>query len=735
MTSRRGFLEGTAALLVGFALDPLEAAGQPALQPGNARAQLDVREVDSFLALHPDGAVTIYTSKVDVGTGMRIAIAQMAAEELGVRVSRVGLVDGDTGRCPNNGGTGGSTGLTRGGTAVRQAAATARQELLRRASARLSVSPGALTIDAGVVRPLTGGRGIAIGRLLEGGRFALPVDAGAPLVSAAAYRVVGASPPRPDVPAKCTGGYEYIQDFTIPGMLHARVVRPPAIGARLISVDQTSIAHLPGVRVVRLESFLAVVSANEWAAVRGARELEAVWSEWQGLPGHEHLEPYLRGGVIEREQTVVDRGAAAEAMAGAAGTLAATYFWPCQSHASLGPSCAVAEVRGTSAAIWTSSQVTYGLRATLARVFGFAPERLRVVFVEGSGSYGTNGADHAAADALLLSKTIGQPVRVQWSRQDEHGWDPKGPQQLLDLRAGLAADGTIVAWETEMWLPANRRGARILLAAEAAGLTQDNGRDAAGVHENGDPSYPVENVRVQVHWLRDTPLNPSNLRAPGKPGNVFAVEGFVDEIAAHNGVDALEFRRRRLADPRALEVIDRAAAAFKWDARPSPGRRRGDAKQLHGRGMAYTRYKQAENYVAMFIEVAVDAATGAIAVPRVVCAHDCGLVVNPEALRNQIEGAITQTLSRALHEEVQFDTSRVTSVDWASYPILRASEAPSIEVVLIDRRDQPLWGAGEAAAVPVAAALGNAVFDATGVRLRRVPFTRERVKAALDERA
>jgi nicotinate dehydrogenase subunit B len=731
MTTRRGFLEGTAALLVSFALDPREAAGQLAPPAGSARAPLDVREVDSFLALHPDGAVTIYTSKVDVGTGMRIAIAQMAAEELGIPVSRVSLVDGDTARCPNSGGTGGSTGLTRGGTAVRQAAATARQALLRLASARLSLPPDALTIDAGAVRPRSGGRGIAIGRLLDGGRFSIPVDANAPLVSPAAYTVVGGSPPRPDVPAKCTGRYEFIQDFTTAGMVHARVIRPPAIGARLISVDETSIAHLRGVRVVRLESFLAVVSANEWAAIRGARELRAVWSEWQGLPGHEHLEPYLRGGAIEREQTVADRGAAGEALAGAAKTLAATYFWPCQSHASLGPSCAVADVRGTSATIWTSSQVTYGLRATLARVFGFAPERLRVIFVEGSGSYGTNGADHAAADALLLSKTLGQPVRVQWSRQDEHGWDPKGPQQLLDVRAGLAADGTVVAWETEMWLPANRRGARILLAAEAAGLPQDNGRDAAGVHENGEPSYPIDNVRVQVHWLRDTPLNPSNLRAPGKPANVFAIEGFIDEIAAHNAIDALEYRRRRLADPRALEALDRAAAAFKWDARPSPNPRRAGGTRLTGRGMAYTRYKQAENYVAMFIEVVVDAPTGAVEVRRVVCGHDCGLVVNPAALRNQIEGAITQTLSRALYEEVQFDASRVTSVDWASYPILRASEAPSIEVILLDRRDQPLWGAGEAAAVPVAAALGNAIFDATGVRLRRVPFTRERVKAAL----
>ncbi len=362
---------------------------------------------------------------------------------------------------------------------------------------------------------------------------------------------------------------------------------------------------------------------------------------------------------------------------------------------------------------------------------GSTPGRCASSSSRGRDWYGTNGADHAAADAVLLSKTLGAPVRVQWSRQDEHGWDPKGPQQLLDLHAGLDADGRLAAWQTEMWIPANRRGARILLAAEAAGLPQDSGRDAAGIQENGDPCYPVEHVRVLAHWLRDTPLNPSNLRAPGKPGNVFAVEGFIDEIAAATSTDPLAFRLQRLADPRAVEALKRGAAAFKWDARPSPNPARRDGSRLAGRGMSYVRYKQAENYVAMFMEVVVDASSGAIDVKRVVCAHDCGLVVNPDALQHQIEGAIAQTLSRALHEEVTFDTSRVTSVDWESYPILRFPELPAIEVILINRPDQPLWGAGEAAAVPVAAALGNAFFDATGVRLRRVPFTESRVKEAL----
>jgi nicotinate dehydrogenase subunit B len=736
---RRDLLKSAGGLVVGFALHDLA----PVLghQAGATTRSLDPKVVDSALAINGDGSVTVFTSKVDVGTGMRIAIAQMAAEELGVRTERVTVVDGDTSSCPNVGGTGGSSGLTRGGTAVRQAAATARQEILRLAAARLGLPAEQLTISDGVVRPSGGGgRRISIGALVGDKRLTLPVDAKATLMPPSRYVRVRQSPRRPDVPAKCTGRHPYIQDFSVPGMLHARVVRPPALEASLVDVDDSSIAHLTGARVVRIKDFLAVAAENEWAAVRAARELKATWTEWRGLPGHEHLDRYARNGVVEREQVLVNRGpdgasspdasGIESALNGAARNLQATYYWPCQSHASLGPSSAVADIQGDGGTVWTSSQGTYGLRNTLARLFALVPEKLRVVFVEGSGSFGTNGADHAAADAVLISKTIGRPVRVQWSRQDEHAWDPKGPQQLLELRAGVDAQGQIAAWDTQMWIPTNRRGARILLAAGAAGIPQDNGRDAAGIFENGEPPYAAARVRVLVHWLRDLPLNPSNLRAPGKPANIFAVEGFTDEIAAALAIDPLRFRTSRLPDPRALEVLERGASAFGWRERPSPNH---DAtgEWLTGRGMAYVRYKMTENYIATFIEVAVQRSSGRVAVKRVVCAHDCGLVVNPDALRNQIEGGIVQGLSRALHEEVQFDESRVTSVDWASYPILRFPEVPTIDVILIERPEETLWGGGEASTVPVAAALGNAIFDATGVRLRRVPLTTERIRTAL----
>ena len=734
--SRRDLLKAGGALVVSFAFGgtPLPARAQTASGTGEAGKPLDPTEVDSFLVIHPDGSVTVYTGKVDVGTGMRIAVAQMAAEELGVATERISIVDGDTGRCPNQGGTGGSTGLTRGGTAVRQAAATARQALLALGAERLGRPVSDLTIVNGVVRPVAGGRSIGIGPLLQATkvrRFSLKVDPKAPLTDPSRYTVVGKPLPRPDVPAKCTGRHVYVHDFTLPGMLHGRVIRPPAIGATLLSVDEASLRAIPDVRIVRIESFLAVVSRNEWAAVRAARDLKATWSEWRGLPGHDKLEPYLRNGDVERDQTVVNRGDLVAAMAGARTTLSATYFWPNQSHASLGPSCAVADVGDGGTTIWSSSQVSHGLRGNLSRVFGLPLDSVRVVFLEGSGSYGTNGADNAAADAVLLSKTLRHPVRVQWSRQDEHGWDPKGPQQLLDLRAGLDSSGRIVAWDTEMWIPANRPGARPLLAAQGAGIAQDSGQNAAALFENGDPSYDVEHVRVIAHWLKETPLMPSNLRAPGKVANVFAVEGFIDEIAAAIGADPRAFRLSRLTDPRAIAVITSAAGTFGWKTRPSPNPQARLGTRLIGQGLAYTHYKQTENYIAMAMEVTVDPANGTVAVKRVVCAHDGGLVVNPDALRNQIEGAIVQTLSRTLHEEVTFDASRVTSVDWTSYPILTFSEVPVIEVILIDRPDQPLRGGGEAATVPVAAALGNAIFDATGVRLRRAPFTPDRIRQSL----
>jgi CO/xanthine dehydrogenase Mo-binding subunit len=734
--SRRDVLKSGGALVVSFAFDhgALLSAAQSGAAAASAGRPLDPADVDSFLAVHADGSVTIYSGKVDIGTGLRIAVAQMAAEELGVRAERISVIDGDTGLCPDQGGTGGSTGLTVGGAGIRRAAATARQALLALGAARLNVPAAGLTIADGQVQPAAGGAGIGIGALIGDRRIGRKVDPMAPLQPPASYTVIGQPLPRPDLPDKATGRHVYVQNVTVPGMLHARVIRPPSSGAKLESVDEATLRGIPDVRVVRIQDFLAVIAPDEWAAIRAAAALKATWTPGATLPGHAALEREVRAAEVDREQTIVSKGDAAAALGAAATTRQATYFWPNQSHASLGPSCAVADVRADGATVWSASQGTHGLRNNLATVFGLPQDKVRVIFAEGSGSYGTNGSDYVAADAVLLSKTVGAPVRVQWTRQDELRWDPKGPQQLIDVQGGLDSSGRIVAWNLQMWVPTARNGARALLAAESAGLAQQNGQNAGLLTQNGDPPYAADNVKVVARLVKDTPLVISNLRAPGKIANVFAVESFTDELAAAAAVDPVAFRLARMSDPRAIDVLRKAADVFGWQARTSPNPQARQGGLLSGRGVAYMRYKQNENYVAMVMDVAVDPANGRIAVRRVVCAHDCGLVVNPDALRNQIEGCIVQTLSRALHEEVTFDAARVTSVDWATYPVLTFPEAPAIEVILVDRPEQPLLGAGEAAAAPVAGALANAVFDATGVRLRTVPFTRERVRAALAAR-
>jgi len=698
MISRRDLIKSGGALVVSFSLRTRVLA-----QTTASVKPVDPKEVDSFLAFHADGSVTVYTGKVDLGTGLRVAIRQMAAEELGVPVDKVTLVEGDTGLTPDQGSTGGSTGLTRGGIEVRQAAATARQALSN----------------------------VGQSKLAEGQRFFMKVDPKAPLKDPAQYTVVGQPIRRPDLPAKCTGKHTYVQDFVLTGMLHGRVIRPPAIGAKLMSVDETSIKGIPDVRVVRKENFVGVVAKDEWAAIRASRELKATWSDWEGLPGNAGLERFVRDGAIDRDDTLLNKGSTDAALASASQKFSAKYFWPNQSHGSIGPSCAVADVRDGGVTVWSASQGPHGLRQNLAKIFRMPEEKVRVVYLDGAGCYGGNGNEDVAVDAVLLSQAVGAPVRVQWMRHDEHGWDPKGPQQILELRAGLDTDGRIVAWENQMWVPTNKPGSRPLLAADLAGIPQDHGQGAGLLTQNGDAPYNVPNVRVVAHLVKETALRPSNLRAPGKIANVFAVESFTDELASAVKIDPVAYRLRGLSDPRGIAVLKRAAELFSWQERPSPNPNAGQGSVKTGRGIAYARYKQSENYVALAMEVGVDTATGKIDVRRIACAHDCGLVVNPDALKNQIEGCILQTLSRALHEEVRFDRSRVTSLDWASYPILTFPEVPPVEVALINHPELPLLGAGEASCVTVAAALANAVFDATGAKLRVAPFIPERVKGAL----
>jgi CO/xanthine dehydrogenase Mo-binding subunit len=511
-------------------------------------------------------------------------------------------------------------------------------------------------------------------------------------------------------------------------------VRPAAVGAALLAVDAASIKHIPGAEVVVIGNFLGVVAADEWAAVRAARELKARWSAGKGLVGHENVAAWARRGPFAKEEVLQNKGSTAALADGKARVQRATYAWPVQSHGSIGPSCAVADVRADRATIWTASQATHRYQPALARVLGLPSGKVRMIYLDGAGCYGMNGHDDASADAALLSKAAGRPVRVQWMREDELGWDPKGPPQLLDMRAALDEGNRIAAWEAEMWVPiATANLAHVpLLGPADAGIPQPPGQSVGLVSQNADPSTPVANVKVSAHWLADAPLRPSNIRAPGKVANCFAVESFIDQLAASAKMDPLEFRLRDVTDPRGVEVLRRCASLIGWAPRPSPAATaRNAGGKARGRGIAYIHYKHNETYVAVAMDVEVDRASGAIRVLQIACAHDCGLMINPDAVRNQVEGNLLQTLSRTLHERTTFDSQRVTSVDWASYPILRFSDVPTLRIDLVQRTDQPPLGAGEAASAPVPAALANAVFDATGARLTEVPFVPALVLAGM----
>jgi nicotinate dehydrogenase subunit B len=738
--SRRTMLKAGGVLVVGAALG-VERLGKATAQTvANADRflgkPLAVDRVDAFLAIHADGSVTLFSGKVDMGTGGRIAMRQIVGEELDIPLERITMIEGDTALTPDQGSTSGSYGIARGGTQLRVVAATARQTLLGLAAQRLGARAEDLEVADGVVGVKGGTASVGFGELVGDRAFGVAVDPKAPLKNAQRFRYIGKSLPRPDVPAKVTGRHRYLTDVTLSGMLHARVIRPSGVGATLRSVDEASIASVPGARVVRLESFVAVVADKEWDAVRAARMLKTEWNPGPPLrPEHATLFESMRASQVVRDQSIAKRGDLSALATPGAGvrTLSATYGWPVQTHGSIGPSCGMADVRPDRVTIWTSSQSTHRYQPAFVRILGVPPERVRVIYLDGAGSYGQNGAEDAACDAALLSKALGRPVRVQWSREDEHGWDPKGPPQLLELRAAVNERGEVAAWQTRAWLPVSTANLphNPFLAAQAAKIEQTPGRATGLIYQNVDPPYAFPNLDAAVHWIADAPLRTSPIRAPGKIANSFAVESFTDEIAALARVDPLEFRLRHLTNPRGVETLRRLAARMGWKPRPSPNPADASAAVAKGRGLAYVHYKHDETMVAMGMEVEVERASGRIRVTRVVCAQDCGLMVNPDCVQAQVEGNILQTLSRALHEEIIYDRQRVTTVNWATYPILTMPEVPTIEVELIQRLDAPPLGAGEAASAPVGAALGNAVFDAIGVRLRTVPFRADRVKAAM----
>ena len=727
-TTRREFIVGTGALVVSFSLAP-QALAQTA---GRAKP-VAVDQVDSVLAIGRDGTVTMYTGKVDIGTGIRAALPQMVAEELDVPLARVKMIEGDTAVTPDQGPTWGSLSVQVGGVQIRQAAATAHKALLEMASQKLGAPVADLVVRDGVVSVKSDPqRRVAYGDLIGEKEFNLKLDAQAPLKKPSEYTIVGQPVPRPDIPGKVTGTHVYMQDFRVPGMLHARVVRPPAIGATVLSVDESSVKDVKGFKqVVRQNNFVAVVAESEWGAIKAAKQLKVTWSKWEGLPEPSKLWEQVRNTPVAKDDIAVNQGDPKAALGRAAKTLKATYDFAIHTHGSMGPSCAVADVKDGKAEIWSPSQAPHWLRRELASALQMDAANIRIQYLDGAGCYGRNGHEDCTADAALISKLIGKPVRVQWSRADEHGWDPKGPPTLVEITAGLDAQGNIIAWDSELWVPkADITEHPPTLAATLAGIPQKDVLNPGNIHRNLDPSYPFPNQRAVAHRLASTPFRPSWIRTPGRMQNTYANEAFIDECAAAAGVDPVEYRLRYLTDLRGIAVLHAAAAMAKWQTRPSP-RKDASGPVATGRGITYVKYENARTYVAAVAEVEVNKQTGMIRSTRFYVAHDCGLIINPDGVRAQIEGNIIQTVSRTLKEELKWDRSRVTSVDWASYPILRFPDAPEVIMELISRPQDPPWGVGEPAASVVPSAISNAVFDAVGVRLRSVPYTPEKVKTAL----
>jgi nicotinate dehydrogenase subunit B len=729
---RRNFLKAGSGLVVTFSIGAAAKLAHSQTAGSGAGKSMAKDQLDAWLAIAADGRVTVYTGKVDLGTGVRTAMAQLVAEELDVAFNQVEMVMGDTLLTIDQGQTAGSLSISNGGITLRQAAACARKALLTTAANRWNINVSELGVADGVVFSHRGDRRVGYGALVQGTPLQIPLDTQIALKKPALHKVVGQSVPRVDIPGKVTGQFTYIQDFKLPGMLHARVVRPPGLGATLRSVDESSVSDIAGlVKVVRKQDFLAVVCKSEWAAVKAARQLKAEWTAAATLPDEAKLYDYWRALPVAKDEAVVKTGDAMAALGGSARRIQATYDFAPHTHGSMGPACAVADFKDGQCTIWSASQSTHSLQSELAGVLGIGKASVRLIYLDGAGCYGRNGHEDCSGDAALVSQLAGAPVRVQWMRADEHGWDPKSPPTLVDLEGGLDAQNLPVAWHSEFFI-AQAKGTLEefpLLAAVLSGVKR-TGYYTGNIQRNADVLYAFPNVKTEVHRLADTAFRTSHLRTPGRMQNTFANEAFFDEMAAAAGADPLKWRLDYLKDPRAKAVLEDVAKISKWQSRPSPATQQPAGDLLRGRGVSFVRYDNERTYVALVASVEVDARSGQIRVTDVFCSHDCGQIINPDGAINQIEGGIVQTISRTLLEELHFNRSHFTSLDWGSYPILRFTDVPKITVSLINRPELPAWGAGEMAPTVVPSAISNAVFDAMGLRLRSVPFLPAKVLAA-----
>jgi len=767
--SRRVFLKGAGALIVSFS-----AGGMLGTALGQGRGRGGVvdptipnpAQLDSWLAIAADGSVTAYTGKVELGQGISTAQTQLVAEELCVPFDRVRLVYGDTSITPDQGVTSGSQShpTNFNNAALARAGATARQALLRLASQQLGVAADQLTAANGVITAKTDPtKQVSYGQLLAGRKFELALDPNAKRKPFSEWTVLGTPARRADLPEMVTGKFEFVHNVRLPGMLHGRVVRPPAVGATVVSVDESSVANVPGlVKVVVKQNFVGVVARKPWQAIQAANQLKVTWTPGKGLPGHAGFYDYLRNQKPTRDTLYVDSKDVEQRLTQGTTVLKATYLHPYQMHGSLGSSCAVADVQGDKATIYSPTQGAWNQRSSSAMVLGLQPQNVRVIFRRGSGCYGCNGADTVTFDAALLSQAVAAPVRVQLTRKDEMAWGENyGLPFVMDERAALDAQGNIIAWDHEAWSavlggrPGNAAPGNVIsgtLMGFAPGafaarspapepMQYDNGNNsipsycAGGVGGTSRGTGTIKSERSLLHNVA-SPFYTAPLRSPARLQNTFAHECFMDEMAARIKADPVAFRLRHLADPRLRDVVTAAARTARWDARPSPRPRNRRTGTVTGRGIACVLYEGDNGYSAMVAEIEVNQATGGIVVRRMVISNDSGPISNPDGLRNQIEGGALQGLSRALLEEVTWDQQEITSVDWQTYRSLPLGfSVPVIESVLLNHPEHEAMGAGETSITLVAAAIGNAIFDATGARIRQVPFTPERVKAALAQRA
>jgi len=777
MTTRRDFLKNSGYLVVGIsaiahadsAIAQADGAlagaqGAAAAQGGGPYPDLDFRQLDSWIVIRPDSTATFHVGKTDLGQGTGTAFRQMMADELDIAYDRTSLVMGSTDVTVDQGGSGGSDAIQTDGWPMRRVAAEARRVLLELASASLGVPVAQLAVSEGVISVAANpSRRVTYGELIGGKRFNVTLSGNntdattgvAKVKDVQQLKIVGQSPQRYDIPAKVDGTLKWAVDAKVPGMLHARNVKPPVAGATLVSIDESSVRSLPGfVKVVSKGNYVAVVFEREEQAIRGARQLKVNWQKpaTAPFPNSEDLYTYMRRATPTSSAAPNVVGNPDTAFAGAATVIEAEYEVPFQGHTSIGPAHAMADPSNDQMTIYSNDMKSYGLRNGVAQFLQMPRDRVRVVWMEGPQAYGRTAADDAGFEAAYLAKELGRPVRLQWMRDEETAWDTKGPAFTVKMRGGLDAQGHLVALDYDARAADyNHLGYNeydTVLISQLMGTRR--AQPARGGAGNPSEMYAIPNRRMTSHVVSlpliwETPLRTGNLRDPNGPQQTFASESFIDELAAAANADPVEFRMRLLTAAttddsgfkraRSIACVKAAADAFKWDARPSP-KRRDSGNILTGRGIAYSYRSQ--TVVAQIAEVEVNRRTGHVWVKRIVCAHDCGLVINPEGLRRTVEGGMLYTLSRALHEEVKFDGEKVTSVDWVSHPTLTHADAPaSIEVVIVNgdpnpnRPDLPHYGAGETVCKPLIAAVANAIYDATGVRLRRVPFRDARVLAAL----